>query len=171
MPSIVLFRAVNVGGHQVFRPAKLAAELKAFGVVNIGAVGTFVVREEVAPARLRAEILRRLPFQPELVICTDADVLALLRRDWFGKEADQPGVDRFVSVLGQTSSLKLPLPFDEPAGGQWEVRIVAVTGSFVLSLRRRGRTYSNAVVEKRLGVPATTRKWDTFEAIREVLAG
>jgi len=38
-----------------------------------------------------------------------------------------------------------------------------------LSLRRLGQTYSNAVVEKHLGVPATTRNWNTIEAIREVL--
>jgi len=38
-----------------------------------------------------------------------------------------------------------------------------------LSVRRLGQTYSNAVVEKQLGIPATTRNWNTIEAIREVL--
>src|ERR1700704_5607440 len=45
MSSVVFFRAVNVGGYQKFQPGKLAKELAEFGVVNIGAAGTFVVRE------------------------------------------------------------------------------------------------------------------------------
>src|SRR2546428_8526913 len=82
MSSVVFFRAVNVGGHQKFQPGKLAKELSAFGVVNLGAAGTFVVRESVSEAKLRAEILRRLPFKPELMICPARDVLALARGDW-----------------------------------------------------------------------------------------
>src|SRR2546423_12775980 len=62
-----------------------------------------------------------------------------------------------------------PLPLEQPAGEKWEVRLVAINGRFALSLRRTGQTYANAVVEKHLGVPATTRNWNTVEAIREVL--
>ena len=48
MASVVFFRAVNVGGHQKFQPSVLAKKLADFGVVNIGAAGTFVVRKNVA---------------------------------------------------------------------------------------------------------------------------
>src|SRR5437773_5861032 len=65
MSAVVFFRAVNVGGHQTFQPGKLAKELAEFGVVNIGAAGTFVVRENVSQATLRDEILHRLPVKPE----------------------------------------------------------------------------------------------------------
>jgi len=53
-----------------------------------------------------------------------------------------------------------------------EVRIVAITGRFVLSLRRLGRTrvYSSAVVEKHLAVPDTTRKWNTIATNGKVLS-
>src|SRR5205809_727390 len=68
MASVVFFRAVNVGGHQKFQPGILAKELAHLGGVNIGAAGTFVVREHVSPAKLRDAILRRLPFRPELMI-------------------------------------------------------------------------------------------------------
>jgi hypothetical protein len=46
---------------------------------------------------------------------------------------------------------------------------VAATGRFALSIRRLGRTNSNGVVEKHVGAAATTRNWNTIEAIREVL--
>jgi len=77
MSSVVFFRAVNVGGYQTFQPGKLAKELAQFDVVNIGAAGTFVVREKLSDAKLRDEILGRLRFKPELMICSGRDVLAL----------------------------------------------------------------------------------------------
>ena len=169
MSSIVFFRAVNVGGHQKFQPGKLAKELQQFGVVNIGAAGTFVVRENVSETKLRDEILRRLPFKPELMVCPARDVLALARGNWFGAAPAGKDLGRFVSVLQKAPRAKPPLPIEQPAGKKWEVRVVAITGRFALSVRRLGQTYSNAVVEKQLGILATTRNWNTLEAIREVL--
>jgi uncharacterized protein (DUF1697 family) len=167
--SVVFFRAVNVGGHQTFQPGKLAAALADFGVVNLGAAGTFVVRETVSQAQLRTAILARLPFAPDLMICPARDVLALARGEWFRETPAEKGFGRFVSVLARAPRLKPPLPIEHPAGARWEVRIVAIVGRFVLSLRRQGQTYSNAVVEKQLGLPATTRNWNTLEAIGRVL--
>src|SRR5207245_6705888 len=48
MSSVVFLRAVNVGGTNRCQPALIATQLAKFGVVNIGAVGTFVVREDVS---------------------------------------------------------------------------------------------------------------------------
>jgi uncharacterized protein (DUF1697 family) len=169
MSSVVFFRAVNVGGHQKFQPGKLAKELEQFGVVNIGAAGTFVVRENVSETKLRGEILGRLPFKPELMICPARDVLALARGNWFADAPTGKDVGRFVSVLQKVPRAKPPLPIEQPAGAKWEVRVVAISGRFALSIRRLGQTYSNAVVEKHLGIPATTRNWNTIETIREVL--
>jgi len=171
MSSVVFFRAVNVGGHQKFGPAKLAKELAGFDIVNIGAAGTFVVRDRVGPTKLRDEILRRLPFKPELMICPARDVLALARGNWFGDAPAGKDVGRFVSVL-QKAPRSLPrLPIEQPPGKKWEVRVVAIYGKFALSFKRPGRKgiYPNAAVEKHLGVPATTRNWNTISTICEVL--
>ena len=169
MASVVFFRAVNVGGHQKFQPSALAKELAEFGVVNIGAAGTFVVRENVGQAKLRDEILRRLPFEAELMICPARDVLALANTKAFEDLPAGKEVGRFVSVMQKAPRVKPRLPIAQPLGDQWQVRIVAVIGGFALSIRRLGQTYSNAVVEKLFGIPATTRNWNTIEAIREVL--
>ena len=169
MASVVFFRAVNVGGHQRFQPRKLAAALVEFDVVNLGAAGTFVVRANVSPAELRATILARLPFAPELMICPARDVLALAREDELREFPADRDLGRFVSVLTSAPRAKLPLPIEYPAGDKWYVRIVAVIGRFALSVRRRGQTYSNAIVEKHFGLPATTRNWNTIDAICRVL--
>jgi uncharacterized protein (DUF1697 family) len=172
MASAVFFRAVNVGGHQTIQPGKLARELERYGVVNIGAAGTFVVRESVSEAKLRAEIRRRLPFEPELMICPARDLRALASGEPFRDAPAGKDVTRFVSVIRKPLRTSPRLPIEQPAGDKWEVRIVAVTGRFVLSLRRPGRTrvYSNAIVEKHLGVPAATRNWNTIATIAKVLA-
>src|ERR1051325_10360788 len=99
MASVVFFRAVNVGGHQKFQPSQLARQLAALRVVNIGAAGTFVARESVSQASLRAEILRRLPFEPELMICPARDVRALARSEPFAKAPATGDIGRFVSVM------------------------------------------------------------------------
>lgn len=167
--AVVFFRAVNVAGYQKCQPSKLAKDLAEFGVVNIGAAGTFVVRESVSEAKLRKEILRRLSFEPELVVCKGSEVLALADGDWFADAPAGKDIGRFVSVLVKPARSKPKLPIEQPAGPKWEVRIVGVTGRFVLSVRRTGRTYSNAVVEKHFSVPATTRSWNTIEAICKAL--
>src|SRR6185503_912548 len=107
MASVVFFRAVNVGGHQKFQPSQLAKALAEFGVVNIGAAGTFVVREKVSATELRAEIHRRLPFKPELMICPARDVLALATAEPFQNAPAGKDVIRFVTVL-QTAARSLP---------------------------------------------------------------
>jgi hypothetical protein len=53
MRWVVFLRAVNVGKANRCHPALIAKQLTKFGVVNIGAVGTFVVREDVRESALR----------------------------------------------------------------------------------------------------------------------
>src|SRR5215469_5049982 len=75
MALVVFLRGVNVGGHRTFRPSILARELNDYGVVNVGAADTFVVRKPGPRAKFHAELLRKLrqessvlsrPMQPEL---------------------------------------------------------------------------------------------------------
>lgn len=174
MALVVFLRGVNVGGHKAFQPSVLARELSDFDLVNLGAAGTFVIRKTISQAMVRAELLRRLPFKAELMICPSRDVLALASREPFPNESVGKDVSRFVSVLAKRPR-KLPrLPISQPAGRSWQVKVIGVTGRFALSVHRRlGRTfvYPNEVVEKNLGVPATTRNWNTICAICDILRG
>jgi hypothetical protein len=63
MALVVLLKGVNVGGYRTFRPSALAKELERFDIVNVGAAGTFVIRQTVGRMKLRAEVMRRLPFE------------------------------------------------------------------------------------------------------------
>src|SRR5437764_15325398 len=109
MRSVVFLRAVNVGGANRCQPAVIAKQLAKFGVVNIGAVGTFVVREDVSESTLRAAIGKKLPFKCEIMICPARDIMNLASKDPFSRQPSGPDITRFVSVAAKRGHLPLPL--------------------------------------------------------------
>ena len=173
MASVVFLRGVNVGGHRTFRPSVLAKELADYDVVNVGAAGTFVVRKPISQAKLRAELLRRLPFLTEIMICSAKDIVSLASSEPFAGEPPGPDIVRFVSVLAKSPRALPAIPLMLPAGGDWLVKIVAVKSRYAFGMYRRNMKTIGFLgqVEKRLGVPATTRNWNTINAIVKVLKG
>src|SRR5256885_381724 len=138
MAWVVFLRGVNVGGHKAFRPSVVAKDLAEFDVVNVGAAGTFVVRKSVSSALLRAELSRRLPFAADVMICRAREVSDLESGNPFTGARSDKEVSRFVSVLAKHPRTLPALPIRQPAGDNWQVKIVAVRGIFALSLHRRG---------------------------------
>jgi uncharacterized protein (DUF1697 family) len=181
MRWVVFLRAVNVGGTNRCQPALIAKQLAKFGVVNIGAVGTFVVREDVSEAALRVALARKLPFKCEIMICPARDIIKLVRewrdspwrasKDPFSRQSSGPNIVQFVSVLAKRLRALPPLPLSLPADDDWLLKIIAIQGKFVLGLYRRQMkaiTYLGKI-EKRLGVPVTTRNWNTIEKVVKIL--
>src|SRR5882724_9969515 len=137
MALVVFLRGINVGGHRAFRPSLLATELSHLDVVNVGAAGTFVVRNRIGQSKLRAELLRRLPFAAEVIICTGADVLDLTSKNPFARQRASPNMVRFVSMLAKGGKPLPSTPLSLPSAGPWSVKILATKGRFVLGLYRR----------------------------------
>src|SRR6266404_6146255 len=81
MRWVVFLRGVNVGKANRCQPAVIASQLSRLGVINIGAVGTFVVREDVSESALRAAIAKKLPFKCEIMICPARDIIKLASKD------------------------------------------------------------------------------------------
>ena len=171
MALVVLLRGVNVGGHRTFRPAALAKELAHLGAVNIGAAGTFVIRERVGRAALRAELARRLPFDTAIVICEGRDILRLLSREAAALQPAPTGIVRFVSVLVRDPVETPALPLRLPPRGLWLVRILARHGRLVVGeYRRHMKTIGYlGTLDRIFGVPVTTRNWNTMTAIVKAL--
>jgi uncharacterized protein (DUF1697 family) len=172
MASVVFLRAVNVGGANRCRPAAIAKQLAKFGVVNIGAVGTFVVRKDVSEAALRAAIAKKLPFKCEIMICPARDVIKLASKDPFARQPSDPDITRFVSVLHKRLRAQSPLPLSLPSDGDWLLKIIAIQDRFVLGLYRRQMKAISYLgkIEKLLGVPTTTRNWNTIEKVVKILS-
>jgi len=171
MKWAVFLRAVNVGGANRCQPAAIARQLAKFGVVNIGAVGTFVVREDVSESALRAAFARKLPFKCEIMICPARDVLKLTSKDPFARQPSGPDITRFVNVLAKRVPIQPALPVSLPSDKDWLLKIIAIQNRFVLGLYHRQMKAISYLgkVEKLLGVPATTRSWNTIEKVARIL--
>jgi uncharacterized protein (DUF1697 family) len=171
MRWVVFLRAVNVGGANRCQPAAIAKQLAKFGVVNIGAVGTFVGRENVSESVLRSAIAKKLPFNCEIMICPARDIIKLASKDPFSRQPAGPNITRFVNVLAKRLPSPPPLPLSLPSDDDWLLKIIAIENRFVLGLYRRQMKAISYLgkIEKLLGVPATTRSWNTIEKVMEVL--
>ena len=168
---VVFLRAVNVGGANLCRPAEIAKQLAKFDIVNIGAVGTFVVGKDVSESALRAAIARKLPFKCEIMICPARDIIKLASNDPFSGQSSDPDITRFVSVLAKRLRALPPLPLTLPSDDDWLLKIIAIQDRFVLGLYRRQMKAISYLgkIEKLLGVPVTTRNWNTIEKVVKIL--
>ena len=136
MALIVFLRGLNTGGHRTFRPSILARQLSGYDVVNLGAAGTFVVRKPGSRTKFRAELLRKLPFKAEVVLCDGRDLIRLETENPFGGKPPRPDIVRFVSILSRAGGLRAVLPVTFPPEGEWLVRVIASKNRFVFGVYR-----------------------------------
>lgn len=173
MPAVVFLRGVNVGGHKAFRPSVLAERLGSLQVTSLGAAGTFIVRADADPARIRRQFAAQLDFEAQLMICTARDLAKLVQAEPFADGGLPKADGQFISIVEKRPRTLPRLPLWTTEGRNWQVGLVSMQGRFVASLMRRTGArllYPNQVVEKQLGVAATTRGWPTILKVQQALA-
>jgi hypothetical protein len=140
-------------------------------MVSVGAAGTFIVHARVARSRLRSEIVRRLPFAAEVMICAGNDLIELASSDPFRGRPARREIVHFVSVMGTRPKRAPELPRTLPPTGRWGLEVLARRGQFVLgSYRREMKAIGYlAQLEKLIGVPLATRSWSTILSIVKIL--
>src|SRR4030095_369761 len=99
MRRVVFLRGVNVGKGNRCQPAVIASQLSRLGVINIGAVGTFVVCEDVSESALRAAFAKKLPFKCEIMICPARDIIKLASKNPFARQPSGQNITWLVNVL------------------------------------------------------------------------
>src|SRR5436305_7597181 len=104
----------------------ISIQLKDYGVVNIGAAGTFVVRRPISKMRLCSELLRNLPFEAEVMTCTGQELIAAASANPFDDELLRSEIVRFVSVLAKPPQVPASIPIRIPEKGKWLVKVLAV---------------------------------------------
>jgi uncharacterized protein (DUF1697 family) len=170
---VVFLRGVNVGGYRTFRPSRLARALRKYDIVNVGAAGTFVVRKPGSPAKFRAEVIRKLPFEAEVVLCEGRDLIRCETENPFEAEPARADVVRFVSILSKAPRVRASIPFALPADGEWSLRVIASRKRFVFGVYRRNMKTIGYLgqLDRLLGAPVTTRNWSTIKAVMGILKG
>jgi hypothetical protein len=160
---VVLLRGANLGSRR-FSPKAVEKALHDLDAVSIGAAGTFVVRRPPARPTLLKRIEAAVPFDPQAILVTGAQVRAAIAA---GARLWAPGGSKLFATAVDKVPKAPRLPLEEPPG-EWGVRVVAVEGPFALGFRRPvavAGVYPNAVIEKAWGVRATTRDWATVEKV------
>jgi hypothetical protein len=76
-----------------------------------------------------------------------------------------------VSVAAKRLRAPASLPLTLPADSDWLVKIIWIQDRFVLGLYRRQMKAISYLgkIEKLLGVPVTTRNWNTIEKVVSIL--
>jgi len=171
MALVVFLRGVNVGGHKTFRPTTVTQQLKHLDAVNIGAAGTFVIKRPVSQTQLREELANALPFETEIMICQGSEIVRMISQDPFADHPVAPDIVRFVSVLAKRPRSAPPTPISFPPTGEWLMKVVARDSRFVFGVYRRQMKVVSylGTLDKLFGMPATTRNWNTINAIAKVL--
>jgi uncharacterized protein (DUF1697 family) len=171
MALVVFLRGVNVGGYRTFRPSVLARQLSGYDVVNVGAAGTFVVRKPGPRAKFRAELMRRLPFEAEIIFCDGRDLIRLEMDNPFAGEPSRADLVRFVRIQPKASRESLSIPVVLPADGEWLVRVIGAREQFVFGMYRRHMKTIGYLgqMDKLFGGKATTWSWNTIMEVVRVL--
>ncbi|WP_187143300.1 DUF1697 domain-containing protein [Terriglobus albidus] len=171
MALVIFLRGVNVGGHRTFRPSILAENLRQYDVVNVGTAGTFVVRKPGSRTKLRAELLRMLPFDTQVMFCDGADLIRMEDENPFEITPPPRDIVRFMSVLSKSGRRTTSLPCALPASGEWFVRIMASEGRFVFGEYRRSMKTIGYLsqIDELFGATAATRSWNTIMAVIRIL--
>ncbi len=172
MRYIALLRGINVGGHQV----KMDALRRHFAALDLANVGSYIQTGNVffdsdetdkAALRSRIEAHLRTTLGYEVATClrTVDEFAALMVREPFAGIDLQPDMRFSVSFLAEAVAVETTLPYKTPKG---DFELVGMTPNelFVvwhLADGRPGNGYGH--LEKRYGVPATTRFWHTAAKI------
>jgi uncharacterized protein (DUF1697 family) len=167
---VAFLRGVNVGGRGVLKMERLR---RAFADLGHQRVETFIQSgnvlfaaeatggEAALAAEIQAGLAERLGMDLTVLLLTRREIERLVRRDPFGDEEAGLDVKKYVAFLARRPKAGFDLPIASAKDGL-EVFSVEGREAFTLSRRVNGRYgFPNGLVEASLGVPATTRNWNT----------
>ena len=165
---VAFLRAVNVGGRTV-RMSELARRLTALGLKD---VSTFIASGNVCfsangdaqalARRIEADLLAWLGFPVATMVRTWEELEQLVASNPFKGVKRETDAKLYVAFLWEEPKRKIKLPLVSPKEGLKLFRVVG-RQAFLISVRLDSGLFGvpNLNIEKELGVPATTRNWNT----------
>jgi uncharacterized protein (DUF1697 family) len=174
---VALLRGVNVGGRKVVMDdlRRLFADLGHSDVTTYLQSGNVVFRSAVGqPGRLAGDIEERIAENLAVTVTVLLRTRADLDRVVAGSPFTGPAAD--LTKLHVTFLAELPDPDRlarlQPSTGEPDEFSVAGCEVYLRCPNGYGRTkLNNAFFERRLGVAATTRNWNTVTKLRDLLVG
>jgi uncharacterized protein (DUF1697 family) len=173
MRYVAFLRALNVAGHARVAMADVCTLFEKAGcrgAKSVGHAGNLLWTQPAGKApeeQLRAALRRLLGQAPEIMVRTARDMRRIVEANPFDALASDKAVKLYVVFLARQPKQMPPLPvrLEKEA-----LELVAVTGreAYVISRKKPGTVmygFPNQFVERALGVPATSRNWNTVVKI------
>jgi uncharacterized protein (DUF1697 family) len=171
-----LLRGVNLGAHNRVRMPELRALVEELGCSDVGTYvqsGNVVFRSDRKAAELARAIERairdRLGLEVPVVIRSRRQLERLVARSPFGRPEANENTHHVTFLAAKPDPDRLRgLRRESFEPERFEVVVEDV---YLFFPDGYGRSkLSNALLERRLGVPATTRNWRTVAALAELTA-
>jgi hypothetical protein len=107
------------------------------------------------------------------MICQGSEILQLASADPFAGQPSGPTILQFVSVMAKRKQSLPRMPLVVPSARDCGLKILDIRGRFVLGWCRREMRAIGYLgqLDKILGVPVTTRSWNTILRIARTLEG
>jgi uncharacterized protein (DUF1697 family) len=176
MRYAVLLRGVNVGGRNKIAMADLRRILTELGYADVKThlqSGNAVVSSELPPDRLAAEIGQALQEQTGLacavLVRTGPELTALLASHPLGQEPDN-GSRYFVAFLSGVPEPAAAAKVDGLESGPDRAWVQGQEAFLWCPNGAADTKLTNTSLEKRLGVTATARNWNTVRKLAELTA-
>ncbi|MEO7427223.1 MAG: DUF1697 domain-containing protein [Fibrobacteria bacterium] len=173
---IALLRGINVSGQKPVPMAELQKLFEKLG--HIGAKtfiqsGNVVFRSDSADARklaaaIEAAILKKFAFDVPVILRTTEALEAALRGNPYAKKKLAEGERVYISYLDAAPAQEKAKALADHSDAVDELKLIK-TEVYVLARNGYGKSkLSNAFLEKKLGVRATTRNLETTAKLIEM---
>jgi uncharacterized protein (DUF1697 family) len=173
--EVAFLRAVNVAGHGMIKMSDLKRIFESAGCKN---VRTYIQSGNVVfqspggeGAAIRLRVLKKLSAvlgdEVSVAFRTVSELRRTVLESRFGSLESDADVTLYVCFLSSAPKSAPALPLSSAKEGLEATRIIK-HDVFVVGRRVKGRSgYPSLFIERELGVPATTRSWNT---VRKMLA-
>ena len=178
MKYIALLRGINVSGQKKIAMKDLAL---LFESMQFSGIQTYIQsgnvlftsptqKEEKLTEKIEQTLAKKFGFEVQVVIRTLNEWEKLSKNHPFLRK-EQTGKDgRYVTLLRDTPDKKA-LPALTPYCSEGEEFVAAGREIYLSYPAGFGKTkLTNQIIEKKLGTVATTRNWNTVQAIRNLLS-
>jgi len=173
---IAMLRGINVSGHNPIKMERLRAALAALGLGNVqtyvqsGNVVFKAAKTSMADLaeRIASKILEDFGCSVPVLVRLPAELEAILQRNPFAKSTTGNKAGWYVTFLSQPAP-KAAEELLKPLAAASEQLIVAGWEIYLDCPNGYGNTkLSNAAIEKKLALQATTRNWRTVNTLLEI---
>jgi uncharacterized protein (DUF1697 family) len=173
---IALLRGINVGGHKMIKMAELKGLFEALGFQGVQTYiqsGNVLFQSEEADVaalrgRIEKEIEARFGFQVPAILRTAAELQQVVADCPFTADKLAEGESLYVYFLAEMPPEAGVAKLLASQSDVDEYRLVGRDMYLLCRQSIRDSIFTNAFLEKRLGVPVTSRNWQVTAKLAEM---